>query len=267
MTYDLYLITNKITKQQYVGQTIDTNGGYLRRFKQHINESFSNRRDTKSSLHNAIRKYGADNFTIIRILKNIPEESIDYYEILWISKLHTYYKYGGYNLTHGGQGVHGYLITDDIRKKLSNASKSYWNFLANHPDEYEKFIAKRKQAQQNKPLSYLHKKHLSESVKNTYANGRKPNFKGCTHTVATKQRIAEMHSKCVYAYDTQTITILYTFDSIKVAATWLVEYGYTTNVNASARISYVCNRTDKWLNAYGFYWSFERKCNDYSDRK
>ena len=125
MTYELYLITNLVNGKRYVGQT-NSNFGYLNRFKQHIIESFSKYVKHLSALHKAIKKYGPENFSVKRLLHSIPESQIDYYETLWISKLNTHITSNrGYNMTEGGQGVHGYKHTDESVQKISKAAKAY----------------------------------------------------------------------------------------------------------------------------------------------
>lgn len=53
-----------------------------------------------NALHNAMKKYGTDNF-IFSILEECGLEQLDQREIFWIQKLNTYLH--GYNMTNGGQ--------------------------------------------------------------------------------------------------------------------------------------------------------------------
>lgn len=88
----IYLITNLLNGKQYVGKTKYT---LARRFTQHCT------RDYKTYLHNAIKKYGRENFTIEEICCCDDEYWKDL-EQFYIKKLHTHYSEGGYNITWGG---------------------------------------------------------------------------------------------------------------------------------------------------------------------
>ena len=84
----IYKITNNINGKIYIGQTKNVK----KRFKEHINA------ETNSAIHNAIKKYGKENFTFEIIegpIKNYNER-----EIYWIEFYNSYRN--GYNLTIGG---------------------------------------------------------------------------------------------------------------------------------------------------------------------
>lgn len=80
----IYKITNLITKDFYIGQTIST---LAHRFNQH--KSYANSSNT-TILANAIRKYGSDNF-IIEALEECSEEQLDNRETYYIQLLHPKY--------------------------------------------------------------------------------------------------------------------------------------------------------------------------------
>lgn len=88
----IYLVTNKINGKKYVGQTIRP---LSERWKDHC------RAKDKNYFHNAIRKYGADNFTREVIDTAETVEELDEKEIYWIAKLNTLFP-NGYNLKEGG---------------------------------------------------------------------------------------------------------------------------------------------------------------------
>jgi group I intron endonuclease len=76
----IYLITNKINNEKYVGQTsrdIDT------RFAEHCSETKGH-----SRLHSAIQQYGWQNFSIKEI-ESVPVEQLDEREQYWISYYNT----------------------------------------------------------------------------------------------------------------------------------------------------------------------------------
>lgn len=250
--YEIYLITNKINNKKYVGQTKNSTG-YLKRFEQHCLESKYSRHS--SALHNAINKYGKENFSVKRLLKNIPENRVDFYESLWIKKLNTHIKYSkGYNMTYGGQGIHGYKHTSETLNKISESSKEYWNILKNsNLKEYNRLCKLRSLRMKGKPKPEIHRKHLSEAAKKRFKNSA-GTFKGKHHSEATKNKISEQNGHSVIMIDKQSLEPLKTFVSAAKAAQWLIENNKTTNKYANARILKICNGEDK--SAYGYYWKY-----------
>lgn len=97
----LFKPTNQI---KYIGKT----NNLLYRRKQHEQYDIinSNRREYHYPLSRAIRKYGIDNFEVIILEQDIPDELIEEREIYWIDFYQTYYN--GYNQTKGGLGGHHY---------------------------------------------------------------------------------------------------------------------------------------------------------------
>lgn len=90
----VYLITNKITNQQYVGVTKD--------FKYRMYQHSVSHDKNKSYIDNAILKYGWDNFSAIIIDNYNSEDERKILEQKYIKELHTHRSEGGYNITWGG---------------------------------------------------------------------------------------------------------------------------------------------------------------------
>jgi Putative endonuclease segE, GIY-YIG domain len=106
----IYLITNKQTNKQYVGQTLSHRKnhnkyrpfGYIGRFKDHISEALCNTKKKQCTyLNNAIRLYGKDEFTV-ELITVCPKENLDIYEEKYIQEYNSLYP-NGYNLTTGGK--------------------------------------------------------------------------------------------------------------------------------------------------------------------
>lgn len=96
----IYQYTNKITKQKYIGQSVNLE----RRYNSHKNNAFN----PKSSQYNtkfyrAIRKYGWNNFSYqILIQANfISKTMLNTLEIYFIDFYDSYYH--GYNMNIGGK--------------------------------------------------------------------------------------------------------------------------------------------------------------------
>lgn len=247
--YQLYLITNNINNKRYVGQVIQSKG-YLKRFNEHINAANNG---SDYVLHAAIRKYGKENFSIKLLLHDIPENKINFYETLWIDKFQTYFRLDkGYNMTLGGQGVHGCQKSIEGRASSSIKMKEYWINLKQDKDKYNEIITKRKIALKGRKFSYLHRQHISEKAKNRI--GEKNSFYNKQHTEQTKKLISESNSKKVGMFDINTLELIKEFDSIYIASQYLLEHNLTKNINCSSRISKICRGIDK--SAYGYLWKF-----------
>lgn len=93
----IYKITNLVNSKIYIGQTINS---IQHRFNQHINSAMHQK--GSPYLGKAIRKYGADNFTIECIEEGIPHNLLNDKEIYWIEYYHANDSNFGYNLTRGG---------------------------------------------------------------------------------------------------------------------------------------------------------------------
>ena len=249
MMYELYLITNKINGKKYVGQT-RSDIGYLARFNQHISESFYNTKHV-SVLHKAIRKYGRDNFEVKRLMHGITEDKIDEIERIWIRRLNTFYLNGdGYNMTIGGQGVHGYHHSEETKQKISKS--------------IPKTIYTKERSEKMKKTKQLRgtqvNRNNSEWLKNIQLAAKKRyetspgTFTGKHHSEATKKKLSSMKGNPIVAYYTDTKKLFKVFPSAKAACDYLIEVGITSNKCALVRIIYICNGNGR--SAYGYIWRF-----------
>ena len=113
-TYCVYIHTNKINNKKYVGQTIHGDNPNLR---------WKNGSGYRNQLYfyQAIQKYGWDNFEHEVVASNLTKEESDNFEKLLIKKIYTYDRNFGYNLTLGGGGSSGCRVTEETRRKMSEA--------------------------------------------------------------------------------------------------------------------------------------------------
>lgn len=96
----IYKITNKVNGKSYIGQTRYT---VEFRWRQHQHKK------DNCYFHNAIQKYGADNFTV-ETLEECDVKDLNSKEIFYIAKYDTFNN--GYNLTIGGDGNRRLIFTD-----------------------------------------------------------------------------------------------------------------------------------------------------------
>lgn len=92
---DIYLITNQINGKQYVGKT---QCGYIKRFNHHC---CAYNYGVRNYISCAIHKYGRENFTV-NLIKQVADDTWEYWENYYIKYYHTHISEGGYNLTWGG---------------------------------------------------------------------------------------------------------------------------------------------------------------------
>lgn len=132
MAYGLiYAHQNRVNGKIYVGQTTSTLEG---RWRLHLRCA----RSPKTPNHNglfakAIQKYGSAAFDSQVLSVAASQEELDNLERLWIILLQSKAP-NGYNLTDGGNsGTKGHIVSDAVRKRLSEAAKAQWRnpeFLA-----------------------------------------------------------------------------------------------------------------------------------------
>lgn len=144
----IYSITNKVNNKTYVGKTIKS---VDERFNAHINTA---KYGSQSHLHRAIRKYGKNNFIVSILEDNILSEvTLTEREIFWINKLNP-----EYNMTLGGEGSSGRILSEESRKKMSEKAKH--RIRKPHTEETKQKIAK---SLVGIPLSDERKVNISKS--------------------------------------------------------------------------------------------------------
>lgn len=112
----VYAAINKTNNKIYVGMT---GSGLETRSRQHINSARSG--SSKGIFSSALRKYGKESFEffIVSICRNIEEA--DEKEKDAIDAIRP-----EYNMTSGGGGQHGYVRSDEQKKKMASARRLWW---------------------------------------------------------------------------------------------------------------------------------------------
>ena len=191
----IYLRTNRINGKKYVGQATDLE--VRQRTWNNLNQPYAG-----TLINRARAKYGIEAFGF-EILKECEDEELDYWEKYYIKELNTKVPYG-YNMTDGGGGMSGFTISDETRKKLSEAhrGKKHYMYGKHHSDETRKKISeshkgKHRSDETKKKLSEWNKgKKLSEETRIKMSESRKGEkhwLYGKHHTEETRKKLSDAH--------------------------------------------------------------------------
>lgn len=248
---EVYLITNRVNGKHYVGVTCRD---YLTRFKEHILNASEG---SKTILHNAIRKYGLENFDIMLLETDVPDNLISEREKYYISLYNTFYTSGiGYNMTEGGGGVAGYKHTDTSKLQISESLKGHV-----FPESRNNKIKESMTGRVYKPEW---REALSRARLGRFTGVNNPFF-GKHHSDATKAIISKANSKRrILQIDIKSDEIISVHENLNSAGRWVVEAGlsnaqYTT---CALRIGEVCRNSNSSCTAYGFHWRYEERSID-----
>lgn len=248
---EVYLITNRINGKRYVGITCR---GYQERFKEHVSQAANG---SRLIFHEAIRKYGSDNFDVICLESNILDCDIEAKEKYYISLYNTFYENGiGYNMTEGGGGMCGYKHTEEAKKKISTG-------LIGHkfPESRNKKI---QEAMTGREYLPEWRASLSQSRKGRFLKEDNP-FYGKHHSDATKQQVSAANTKfAVLRIDPRTHEVLERFQNPRAAGEWVVCNGLSSAHpdTCKERIREVCRHGGESCTAYSFGWKFEERSID-----
>lgn len=116
----IYKAKNLVNGKCYIGQT--TEKDIIKYCLSHIKNAFA-AKNYKKYFHNAIRKYGAENF-VFRILELCDsKEELDEMEFHYIKQYNSFCTENGYNMTWGGGGILGYKHTKQAKIDIGAAAK------------------------------------------------------------------------------------------------------------------------------------------------
>lgn len=276
----IYKVTNNINGKIYIGQTRRT---IEQRWKQHLYNSFHDVTTDKSLFHRAIKKYGADAFTIEQV-EECDNEELNTRETYWINYFNT--RYDGYNLTFGGEHHwkweteeimklwnEGLSITE-IMKELGAGQKAVADRLKSEGVTTDEIISRGKKAsgKTHRLPIYMYDRdgnYLAE-FKSKYeaaeAIGYTGDVNNSSFTVSTicgyqfrRYKVDKIDSSIkphcleVHQYDLDGNYIT-SYPSSTAAAISIIG-----NENGHASIGAVCRNDKGRIQAYGFRWSFEKK--------
>jgi hypothetical protein len=127
---EIYKITNLTTGKSYIGQAVSHILNHKRyrpygregRYRGHISEAFSTKKNQCQYLNNAIRKYGVDDF-VLELVEYCYVDDADEKEVHYIKYYNTLYPYG-LNLKNGGGNV--FTHSDESKKRVSSGVEKYY---------------------------------------------------------------------------------------------------------------------------------------------
>jgi group I intron endonuclease len=126
---EIYKITNLTNGKIYVGQAVShilnhkryRPYGHEGRFRCHISEAFSTKKNQSHYLNNAIRKYGVADF-VVGLIECCEINEANDREIHYIEHYNSLFP-AGYNLKNGGSV---FTHSDESKKRVSNGVISYF---------------------------------------------------------------------------------------------------------------------------------------------
>jgi group I intron endonuclease len=181
----IYLIEHNQTEgtdtnsKKYVGQTLTHRKNHDRyrpfhaqgRFRDHISEALNNtKRKQCTFLNNAIRKYGAEAFTV-RVLQICDRDELDEREQHYIATLNTLYP-SGYNLTRGGAGAKAEILV--ANESPMNVVKKRGGCTFRSPETRKKMIDRIKE----RGITDEEKRERMKHAQAQFANQKVEKFAG-----------------------------------------------------------------------------------------
>lgn len=159
MAFSVYCIENTINLKRYFGKTANI----AHRWRDH---KYDAGRGAQTPIHRAIRKYGAQAFTVREVARVDSEAKAFELERLMIAEWETRSHEFGYNVCHGGRGASGSRHTPESKAKFTRRG-------AEHP-------------MYGKPGPMLGRRHSEETKAKISAAHR-----GRVASAETRQRISE----------------------------------------------------------------------------
>lgn len=247
MLYEIYLVTNLVNNKKYIGQT--KKGRLKRRWFEHSKVDLNDNR----VFHNAIKKYGIENFKIEIIETNISEELIDEREKYYIEYFNTFYLNNqGYNMTLGGQGVHGYTFSEETKQLISESNIKAWQEIKKDHKKYTQLCLNRSKALKGRKMPDTQKIKLSKIASQRI--GEKNPFFGKHFSEESKEKLRNALAKNfspINAFDLKTGELWKTF---RFATDAVAELNLQPAANS--RILLVCK--EQKGHAYGYIWRYKK---------
>lgn len=217
----IYRFKNKVNGKVYIGQTIKS---LRRRVVQHISISRPTTKVHKTYFHNALNKYGFENFDLAIIERCSSQEELNERETYWIAYYNSTNKKYGYNIDSGGQKG---------KKTKSLSKKHKWALLKAN-------LGCHKSEETKQQLSKIHRQKWKD-----------PQFR--KEHISNIMKIAGINKITVYQYDLNE-NFIKQWDSVYDVQ--LILYGSKRNGNLKRNIMNNNNKNMLGFTKNGSIWSF-----------
>lgn len=223
--FSIYRFKNLVNGKVYIGQTTVP---MRKRLIQHMTFSRPWTRCHKTYFHNALAKYGLNNFELSLIEICNSQEELDIREKYWINYYKSNDKQFGYNIESGGKdGRKGLKLTEEHKQKLIHAN-----------------------------LGKSRNVKTKEALKNTHKQLWKNKIFKENHIDIIKNNLYDHWkeiSKKVYQYDLQG-NFIATWDKCRDVVDFL--YGKDVNGSLSRNIKSNNKKGKLGFSKNGYIWSF-----------
>lgn len=251
--------------KSYIGQTKDE---HKRRLCFRTTAYYSGRK-----MDNAIKKYGVDSF-IYEVLyrksyNSFEEATIDLNEKerFYIAKYDSYRN--GYNMTLGGEGVRGFRLEGESKRRMIIHLKEHYlthqnPFKGKKHNEKTRAILSELAKKRIGEKASMHGKHISERQKailSECAKKRKGvlnSFYNRKHSEETKRRVSEANSKPVIQLDAVTGEVIRYFTSALEAGKWLGNTRLNCEIVKVCR-GYVSPSGKHYITCKGYKWKYKEQ--------
>jgi group I intron endonuclease len=192
----IYVIVNNFNTKLYVGKT---KRELSVRWQCHINNVRYG--GSNMLICRAMRKHGIENFKPIMI-EECDESDSSVREQFWIKEFETHISMGGYNLTMGGEGLLGYIPSEETKEKmrskatgriLSDNTKAKISAAHKGKKKSIKDVLRRAASNRGKKRSQEQKDNISNGQRNS----------GYTHSLETRKKIGIASSNRIVSAETR----------------------------------------------------------------
>lgn len=193
----IYVYTNLINGKKYIELTTRK---MKNRHREHLNVSKNKIEsyDTNVVFHNAIRKYGIENFTLEILHSDLNLVDLNSLEKYYINFYDSLACKNGYNVSSGGSNGNPYAgktkeEMEEIKRKMIESHKNIPTWWDNATDEEkERRNKKLSESLKGHERTEEHCKRLSEALKSTNKNkGENHPMYGKCHSEESKRKMSE----------------------------------------------------------------------------
>lgn len=241
----VYMVTNSVNGKRYIGITTRK---FSKRINEHKYDSLSRKHSNKSYFHKAICKYGFNKF-IFEVIEEIFDNNyenlcnkLNDLEKYYIKYYNTYDKRFGYNLTLGGDGVRGFVMSDEQKKIVSKTHKGK-KLSDEHKKKISDFMNSNKNPRRGKSMPNEVREKISKSHIGLMVGDKNPMY-GKKRPDLSERNLNSGYK--ILQIDTKAKNVIKVWNSLR-------EISRETGWNRSC-ISDCCNKKSK--TSHGYIWEY-----------